>query len=115
MSKDIDHQFLGSCLKPATNSLFLRALTEEDVLDLINKLKNSNSSVVDEIFNTLLKTIGVYIVHPLTYIINLSLEQGTYPEKLKIYNVRPLFKKGDPNLVNNYRGISLSPSLSKLF
>lgn len=115
MSKDVDHQFLGSCLKPSTNSLFLRALTEEDVLDLINKLKNSNSSGVDEISNTLLKTIGVYIVHPLTYIINLSLEQGTYPEKLKISNVIPLFKKGDPNLVINYRGISLSPSLSKLF
>ena len=115
ISKDLDQQFLASCLKPSTNSLFLSALTEEDVLELINKLKNSNSSGVDEISNTLLKIIGVYIVRPLTYIINLSLEQGTYPEKLKISNVIPLLKKGNPNLLINYRGISLSPSVSKIF
>ena len=112
-----DHQFIDSNFKDLTNknSLFLRPLTEEDVLELIHKLKNSNSSGTDEISNSLLKQVGVYIVTPLTHIINLSLEQGIYPERLKVSNVIPLHKKGDSHMVINYRGISLSPSLSKIF
>ena len=81
-----DHQFIDSNFKDLTNknSLFLRPLTEEDVLELIHKLKKSNSSGTDEISNLLLKQVGVYIVTPLTHIINLSLEQGIYPERLKV-------------------------------
>lgn len=111
----IDFHFIDDCLEGANYSLFLRPLSEEDVSDLILKLKNSNSSGHDEISNILLKRIAIYIIKPLTYLINLSLEQGIYPSELKVSKVIPLYKKGDPNLFENYRGISLSPSISKVF
>ena len=36
-------------------------------------------------------------------ICNLSLQEGIFPDELKIANVIPLFKSDDPELFNNYR------------
>lgn len=113
--QNTDYEFIESCINNSSKSLFFKAVIPEDILDIIANLKNSNSSGTDEISNFLLKKISPYICLPLTYIINLSLEQGVYPDKLKISNVIPLHKKGDLGLMINYRGISLSPSVSKVF
>ena len=40
---------------------------------------------------------------------------GTHPEKLKLVNVIPIFKKGSRLLVSNYRPISLLSNLNKIF
>ena len=55
------------------------------------------------------------ICTPLTYICNLSLQEGVFPDELKIANVIPLFKNDDPELFNNYRPVSLLCTVSKLF
>ena len=55
------------------------------------------------------------LLKPLTTIINQSLHTGISPDKLKIAKVNPLFKKGDPTLIENYRPISLLPAISKIF
>ncbi len=46
--------------------------------------------------------------------INQVLNNGIFPDKLKIAKVVPIFKKGDCALTNNYRPISLLPVLSKV-
>ena len=51
----------------------------------------------------------------MTIIINQSLETGIFPDALKIAKVKPLFKKGDNCCLNNYRPISLLPTISKIF
>ena len=52
---------------------------------------------------------------PLTLLINQCLHTVVYPSQLKMSRVKPLFKSGDKSLFNNYRPISLLPSLSKIF
>ena len=45
---------------------------------------------------------------------NSSLEQGVFPDDMKIARVIPLFKSGDNQTVSNYRPISLLPQFSKI-
>ena len=52
---------------------------------------------------------------PLTHIINQSLCTGISPDRFKIAKVVPLFKKGDQDILDNYRPISLLPVVSKVF
>jgi len=50
----------------------------------------------------------------LSYIYNLSLETGIVPNKFKIAKVIPIFKKGNTELPNNYRPISLLSIFDKI-
>nr|CAH7715951.1 unnamed protein product [Callosobruchus chinensis] len=52
---------------------------------------------------------------PLVHLINLSFCEGTFPEQLKLNKIIPVFKKGDKDIMSNYRPIALSPVLSKIF
>ena len=87
----------------------------EEVLSIINNLENKNSSGYDDISNKLLKSIKEEVCTPLTVILNQSLLNGIFPDALKIAIVKPLFKKGEKNCFNNYRPISLLPTISKKF
>ena len=51
---------------------------------------------------------------PLSHIFNLSLTTGNVPTNLKISKIIPVFKKGDPHQISNYRPISLLPCFSKI-
>ena len=68
---------------------------------------------------TLNKDISTYfvihfIVKPLTHIINLSLSMGIVPERIKIAKVIPVYKKGDPEVSDNYRPVSVLSGFSKI-
>ena len=47
--------------------------------------------------------------------VNQSLSSGIFPNKLNISKVLPIFKKDDVQLLNNYRPISMLPTISKVF
>ena len=64
---------------------------------------------MDEISAFLLKTCTNYYVKPLTYIMNKSIEEGIYPNELKLAWVVPIFKTGNPSSISNYRPISVFP------
>ena len=99
---------------PTEHRFNFNTITESKVLSIINKLKSKNSSGKNEISNKLLKSIKDEIAKPLTIIINQSLKTGIFPDALKIAKVKPLYKKGDNFSLNNYRPISLLPTISKI-
>ena len=43
-----------------------------------------------------------------------SIQQGIFPDNLKIANVTPIFKSGDKDSVSNYRLMSIFPAFSKV-
>ena len=44
----------------------------------------------------------------------MSLDNGIFPEKLKISRIVPVYKSGDPKSCDNYRPIALVNTLSKI-
>ena len=67
----------------------------------------------------IIKHVISNIAKPPCYISNKSFLGGTFPDKMKIAKVIPIYNSGDKNLICNYRPISLlsqfSEILEKLF
>ena len=49
------------------------------------------------------------------HLINISLETGVFPDKLKMAKIIPIFKADDPQLFKIYRPISLLTNFSKFY
>ena len=98
-----------------SSSMFLFPIDEDEIISLVKSLKNNVAPGIDGITNKTLKIIAEQIAKPLTHVFNLCISQGVFPATLKYAVVVPLHKSGDRKNLNNYRPISLLPSLSKLF
>ena len=92
----------------------LHEVNEQTVTRIIENLPAKNSCGYDDISSIFLKRITTSIIKPLTIAINQVLNNGIFPDKLKIAKVVPIFKSGDCALTNNYRPISLLPVISKV-
>ena len=55
------------------------------------------------------------VILPLQIIFTNILSTSLYPDMWKLANVTPIFKKGDKQLITNYRPISLLPICGKIF
>ena len=115
LNNTIDKEFLQECVPLCSRTLFLSPVCEQDVIGFIDSLKNSNASGYDGMSNNFLKKCKFALCNVLCFLINLSSEYAIFPKNLKLATVIPLFKKGDKNLYDNYRGISLLTSISKIF
>jgi hypothetical protein len=90
-----------------SNSVFqLTRVSECQVLQAINKLKSKPSSGLDQINSNVLKAGGEVLAVPLQWIINTSITSGHFPKRWREAKVTPIHKKGDTQLVDNYRPIS---------
>ena len=98
---------------PNTDSIFIEPTNVEEIMRIISKL-NSSAPGHDEIKLDDIKSVLNNLVQPLTYVTNLSLSQGIFPNELKKAKVIPLYKANDPMLFNNYRPISVLPLFSKI-
>ena len=80
----------------------------------IGDCKSKSSLDFSNIDMNIIKIIVNFILDPLTYIFNLLICDSTIPDNMKISVITPLFKKGKPDDINNYRPISLSSQFSKI-
>lgn len=96
------------------NTMFLTPVKETEIRHLVNKCVAKTSTDVNDLDMRLIKKVLDGIISPLTYIFNLSFLTGTFPSKMKIAKVVPLYKNGDTHEFTNYRPISILPQLSKI-
>lgn len=88
--------------------------SKDKVKKIIGKLSAKKSTGLDGISMELVKFSLDQIIQPLTDIINTSLNEGVFPDEGKTAIIKPIFKKGDPQQMDNYRPISLLPAISKV-
>ena len=81
---------------------------------IIHSLECKDSYGYDEISSRILKISALYVLSPLMYIFNKILSTGIFPDRLKFFEVKPLFKKDDITEFSNYQPISLLPLFSKI-
>ena len=99
---------------PFTNIIFHNTSTGE-IEKIIHSFPWKNSCGYDEISVKILKINEPFISSPLCHILNISLNLGVFPTRLKYSIITPLHKRRYKNNVTNYRPISLLTSFSKFF
>lgn len=84
------------------------------VCKYLSTLDVSKATGLDCIGPRLLTKAPQILAPGLTFIINKSLTTGKFPSLWKQAKVNPIFKAGSKQDVNNYRPISILPTLSKI-
>ena len=84
-------------------------------MELIKKLVNSKATGIFGIPNRALKDCAEHIAPFLTDIFNFSLETKVFPDDFEVGKVAPVYKFGDKDDLNNYRPISVLPTVARVF
>ena len=84
-----------------------------EVFLLLESIDCEKSFGYDNIHPLLLPSAALEIFRPVSYIINLTLKQGIFPDSFKIAKVIPIFKQGSRSSCDNYRPISVLSALSQ--
>jgi hypothetical protein len=90
-------------------------INKTEILQAIKDLKNGKACGPDGICNELIKYSINVMLEPIQKVFNLILTSGTYPVGWAKGIIKPLHKKEDPMVPNNYRGITLTSVIGKLF
>jgi len=81
----------------------------------ISRLRPDKAMGPDELSAKLLIEVQNEIAYPLLLLFKQSLSESSIPQDWKQANVTPIFKKGSRNSVENYRPVSLTSQICKLF
>ena len=98
-----------------SNKLCNFVITKDKVCNKLGELKENKAPRPDWLSPKLLKELKMEISAPLCLIFNRSLQDSSVPEDCKIANVMPIFKKGSKLSAGNYRPVSLTSQLGKLW
>ena len=95
-------------------NMFLSPSSPGDVKEVILSMSNKRSGI-NEVPVKIYKLLVDKLSYVISFIFNMSIEQGVFPQNLKNAKVVPIHKSGSPFLIKNYRPISLLPIVSKFF
>ena len=82
---------------------------------VLDSLKSNKGSAEDKILNEFLINANLQLKQYLLKLFNKLLELEHFPRIWSEGTITPIFKKGDKYDTNNYRGITLSSNLGKVF
>ena len=97
------------------NYLALYLTDADEVINIISKFKIGKACGPGSIPEEILQLIKLEIASPISKLINLSLQTGCHPSKLKPAKVIHIHKKGVKITISNYRPISLLSNINKIF
>jgi hypothetical protein len=112
---DTAEEFVNNFNNNLKNSFNFHYVAVSEVKKVIRNLKNKKTVGWDEIPVDIIKKVVNFIAHPICMIINKCFQEGIFPSQMKYAELKPLFKKGLMENPENYRPISILPTLSKVF
>jgi hypothetical protein len=96
------------------NSMFVNPITQHEIIQEISKLKDKKAIGVHDIPVRILKSSKEILARPLERICNMSIQQGVFPNLMKIARVTPIHKNNEREYLQNYRPISILCCVSKI-
>jgi hypothetical protein len=90
-------------------------ITKDEVVESIKGLNCGKASGIDNILSEMLKAGNDAIIDFLVDLFNCVFEKGVYPTGWSKAIIIPLYKKGNPDMPDNYRGISLISVICKCY
>lgn len=87
----------------------------DELKAVLNKVKNGKAPGFDRVPYEVFKNAPTTFLQNLLSVYNNIYNKGVEPESFKKSIVFPLFKKGDVNSVDNYRGLSFIDCIGKFF
>ena len=115
LEKEIIDEDISNSDNDEIDEYMNRPISREEVIFAFQKLKNRKSAGPDSIISELYKHSCDQVVDFFIKLFNTLFDRGIFPSNWTESVVLPLYKKGDVNNPNNYRGISVSDVSSKLF
>ena len=91
------------------------SIKDIEIRKCIINLKNNKAPGLDGILNEMIKYSQFQFLPIYTKLFNEILRSGFYPKSWRETYITPIFKKGNPLDTNNYRGISITSNIGKLF
>ena len=85
------------------------------IIRIIRSLNINKAHGHDDISIRMLKICDLAIIKPLSIIFRNCINNSTFPDLWKKSNICPIHKKGDKQIINNYRPVSLLPICGKIF
>ena len=93
-------------------SIFLEECSTDEIITIIKNFENGKAS---DIPVSVIKRTSFLISPMLSHLFNNCMRSGVFPTCLKVGKITPIFKKGDRELLKNYRPVSTLPIFGKIF
>ena len=98
-----------------TSDVLDTPIVYDELEEAINGLKKNKAAGPDNIINEFFLNASVELKLLILVLFNVILKIEYFPSAWALGNITPVFKKGNKNDPNNYRGISVISCLAKLF
>ncbi len=90
-------------------------INEDNIIEAINELCTTSAPGPDGMNAAIFKQCAHEIAKPLHILFTKMIECECIPDPLKLAAIVPIFKSGDKSMPSNYRPISLTPIMMKIF
>ena len=111
---DDNSNLINSVIVDHVSETLHKKISREEIRKVIKNMKNNKAAGIDKIIPELLKGVDDQMLDVIELLLNLIFEKGVFPEEWTLGVITILFKDGETNDLNNYRGITLLSMLGKI-